>query len=114
MPCSIDCSAVICCYCPDFDASSHGVFTSGWPFISRKKDVSDFEWAVWAPFLCASAPWVCVHLVVAEIVRYTVKEVRCVKHCRTGTTSDLFVNVTNCDSCFSFLLLYCLYQSVSP
>jgi hypothetical protein len=69
----------MCCCFPDFDGSSHGVFTSGWSFINRKKDVSDFEWAMWAPFLYASAPWMCVHLVVAEIVRYAFKEVCCVK-----------------------------------
>ncbi|XP_023708120.1 protein-cysteine N-palmitoyltransferase Rasp isoform X3 [Cryptotermes secundus] len=57
-----------------FDGSIHGVFTSGWSFINRKKDVSDFEWAMWVPFLYASAPWVCAHLVVAEIVRYAFKE----------------------------------------
>ena len=59
----------------DFNGSSHGAFTSGWSFINRKKDVSDFEWAVWAQFLYASAPWLCIHLVGAEIVRYTSKEV---------------------------------------
>ncbi|KDR12454.1 protein-cysteine N-palmitoyltransferase Rasp isoform X2 [Zootermopsis nevadensis] len=56
------------------NSHSHGVFTSGWSFINHKKDVSDFEWSVWAPFLYTSAPWVCVHLVVAEFVRYAFKE----------------------------------------
>ncbi|KAJ4427997.1 hypothetical protein ANN_24010 [Periplaneta americana] len=53
-----------------------GIFSPGWSFLNQKKDVSDFEWAIWSPFLCTAAPWVCVHLLVAEVVRYACKE-RC-------------------------------------
>ncbi|XP_069686211.1 protein-cysteine N-palmitoyltransferase Rasp-like [Periplaneta americana] len=51
-----------------------GIFSPGWSFLNQKKDVSDFEWAIWSPFLCTAAPWVCVHLLVAEVVRYACKE----------------------------------------
>ncbi|XP_023708119.1 protein-cysteine N-palmitoyltransferase Rasp isoform X2 [Cryptotermes secundus] len=98
-------------YLSDFDGSIHGVFTSGWSFINRKKDVSDFEWAMWVPFLYASAPWVCAHLVVAEIVRYAFKELLCLWYLmistlylllHVGSVATLFMLM---EPCLMYLLL---------
>lgn len=85
---------------------------SGWSFINRKKDVSDFEWAVWAPFLYATAPWMCVHLVGAEIVRYAFKELLSVWYVmisvlylllHVGSLATLFMLIEPC-------LMYWLLQ----
>jgi hypothetical protein len=50
---------------------------------------------------------VCVHLVVAEIVRYAFKEVWCVKPGHTWGTTNLAVNVTNWVSVFACYSCYC-------
>lgn len=41
----------------------------GWSVLSRKQDVSDLEWSTWKLFLWTLAPWLCIHLVVAEFLR---------------------------------------------
>ncbi|PSN40500.1 hypothetical protein C0J52_05241 [Blattella germanica] len=58
----------------DYHQSGQSVFAPGWKFLGGKKDASDYEWAIWAPYLCSSIPWLCVHLVGAEVVRYFCRE----------------------------------------
>ncbi|KAJ9574228.1 hypothetical protein L9F63_026126, partial [Diploptera punctata] len=57
-----------------YNGSGYGAFAPGWAVLGGKKDVSDYEWAVWAPYLYFSVPWVCANLLGAEIVRYFCKE----------------------------------------
>ncbi|XP_034237893.1 protein-cysteine N-palmitoyltransferase HHAT [Thrips palmi] len=44
--------------------------TPGWSFVGRKKDISDYEWRMWLPFLWELAPWFLLHITIAEILRW--------------------------------------------
>lgn len=41
----------------------------GWSIIGRRKDISDYEWQTWLPFLWNLLPWFIVHHVGAELLR---------------------------------------------
>lgn len=43
---------------------------TGWDFIGRKKDISDYEWRMWLPFLWELMPWFLLHHIIAEILRW--------------------------------------------
>lgn len=53
-----------------FDHSSHGDdFSGNW--FGRSKDVSDYEWSCWMPFIFTRLlPWISAHVFVTEFVRW--------------------------------------------
>ncbi|KAK3922932.1 Protein-cysteine N-palmitoyltransferase Rasp [Frankliniella fusca] len=52
------------------EQSNWGELEPGWSFLGRKKDISDYEWYVWLPFLRNLLPWFIVHHVGAELFRW--------------------------------------------
>uniref|UniRef100_A0A1B6EDN9 Protein-cysteine N-palmitoyltransferase Rasp n=1 Tax=Clastoptera arizonana TaxID=38151 RepID=A0A1B6EDN9_9HEMI len=57
-----------------FDHSYSGDdFSNSW--FGRKKDITDYEWANFIPFILYSlSPWILIHLAVTEFVRWTLVE----------------------------------------
>lgn len=48
----------------------------GWAWTGRKKDISDYEWRMWLPFLWELAPWFLFHHIGAEVLRWYNSKVR--------------------------------------
>ncbi|XP_044596502.1 protein-cysteine N-palmitoyltransferase HHAT-like isoform X2 [Cotesia glomerata] len=54
----------------DYFDDIHDDFSTGWSWIGRKKDVSDHEWAAMVPFLRIFIPWVILHLLISNFIKY--------------------------------------------
>ena len=54
----------------DYD-SSYEDFKPGWSWIGGKRDTADVEWAAWIPFMYGLFPWIVIHLMISQVLKYT-------------------------------------------
>ncbi|XP_073994225.1 protein-cysteine N-palmitoyltransferase Rasp isoform X1 [Rhodnius prolixus] len=88
---------------------------TGWSLLARSKDVSDSDWVLWTAFLLKLIPWIFVHLIFCELVRYW--HVKAITVCHVAITMFVlhfyFPMATSLLLILQFLLFYFVTKTKS-